>query len=217
MDFNSGFGDGEPVFSKKNNKLFFLSRRTLGGKSKSDRERIWYVKRFNNTWSKPICLNNNANLYPMHWTISMDNEDAIYFSSTHASGYGKHDIYKIKTINGTYQKPQNLGPSINSELIENTPYIAPDQSYLICSILGHPESIGMKDLFIFFKKLDGNWSKPVNFGKDINTPGNELCPIVTPDGKYMFYIRGSDIYWVSTNIIRDLKKKVFKENYKQKK
>ncbi len=205
MPFNSGFGDGEPVFSKDNNKLFFLSKRTRDGKSKADRERIWYVKRVGNSWSRAICLNDDANLYPMHWTISIDDEDSIYFSSTHASGYGKHDIYKIKTVNGEYQKPVNLGPVINSKLVQITPFIAPDQSFLIYAIMGHSEGMGSLDLFVSFKKADGTWSKPSNLGESVNSPGMELCPSVSPDGKYLFFLGGGDINWVSTDIIKKLK------------
>ena len=200
MPFNSGMGDSEPVLSYDNNKLFFLSLRTMDGRSKSERERIWYVNRLKNGWSAAKCLNKNANLYPMHWTISIDKEDSI----------GRKDIFKIKIISGNYQKPQNLGTIINSKLDETTPFIAPDQSYLVYSIRGHPQGKGLTDLFVSFKKSKEEWSKPQNLGESINTPGHELSPVVTPDGKFLFFIRGTDIYWVSAKIIEELKPKDLK-------
>jgi len=49
-------------------------------------------------------------------------------------------------------------------------------------------------------------------GKEINSNANELCPSVSPDGKYLFYesSRNDDvmnIYWADAKIIRDLRPK----------
>lgn len=48
-------------------------------------------------------------------------------------------------------------------------------------------------------------------GAKINTPGNEICPVVTPDGKYLFFNSTrsgvQNAYWVDAKIIEDLKPK----------
>lgn len=49
-----------------------------------------------------------------------------------------------------------------------------------------------------------------NLGESINTPGHELSPVVTPDGKFLFFIRGTDIYWVDAKIIEKFKPKELK-------
>jgi len=203
--FNYGQGDGEPFLSYDDNTLYFLSSRSLEGPTNSDRERIWYVKRTENAWSEPTCLNEDGNLYPMHWTISTDQEGSIYFASQHSSGYGNNDIFKTSQVNGVFQKPENLGPVINTELSEGTPFMAPDQSYLICSIRSHPEGQGSDDLFISFNIPDKGWSTPQNLGEKINSRGNDLAPIVSPDGKYLFYLSSGDIYWVDTSFIEKLR------------
>jgi hypothetical protein len=53
-------------------------------------------------------------------------------------------------------------------------------------------------------------------GAKINVPNyNQLCPTLSPDGKYLFFSRENntndqrDVYWVSTHIIVGLKKYVF--------
>ena len=204
--FNYGLGDGEPFISFDNNQLFFLSNRNPEDESKSsNRERIWYVNRLEDGWSEPICLNEEANSYPMHWTISADMENSIYFSSRHSSGLGNQDIFKTRFEKGSYQKPENLGPVINSELGEGTPFIAPDESYLIFSIKNHPEGQGNYDLFISYNQPNKGWSSPKNLGNEINSSSNELGPIVSPDGNYMFYIASGDIYWVDTSFIEKLR------------
>jgi Tol biopolymer transport system component len=46
-------------------------------------------------------------------------------------------------------------------------------------------------------------------GEKINSSKHELCPIVSPDGKFLFFIslRGESksVYWVNAKIIENLK------------
>ena len=69
-----------------------------------------------------------------------------------------------------------------------------------------------KQLFyVCFKEKDGTWTKPINLGDEVNSNLGEGCPIITPDGKYLFFTRDEDenglsnIYWVSTEIIEKLR------------
>jgi hypothetical protein len=42
-------------------------------------------------------------------------------------------------------------------------------------------------------------------GNEINTTGYEFCPFVTDDGKYLFFSRDGDIYWVDAKVIDGLR------------
>jgi len=80
---------------------------------------------------------------------------------------------------------------------------------MIVSLWDHPENIGSNkgDLYITFKKKDGTWTEEINMGATINMRCSENCPMVSPDGKYLFFNRycedtdKGDMYWVDTNII----------------
>jgi Tol biopolymer transport system component len=117
----------------------------------------------------------------------------------------------MKYTDGKYSQPEFLNDQINIPgYINWTPFIAPDESYLIFS-----RHISNGDLFItFHDTLTGIWTKPVDMGNKINTPGQERFPSISPDGKYLFFTRSDgnnkhDIYWVSTKVIDDIKKEVF--------
>lgn len=49
------------------------------------------------------------------------------------------------------------------------------------------------------------WSKPVKLGPEVNSPELELCPIVTSDGRYLFFLSQRDgeshAYWVRADVI----------------
>ncbi len=80
---------------------------------------------------------------------------------------------------------------------EETPFIAPDGSYLLFS--------RAYDLWVSFREKDGSWSAPIKLGPEVNSPGFELCPVVSADGKYLFFTsaRGAGIhaYWVGADVI----------------
>ena len=67
--------------------------------------------------------------------------------------------------------------------------MAPDESYLILSIVGRPDAIGRSDYYVCFRGADDTWSEPVNLGSEVNVPDAQgYSPYVSPDGKYFFFM-----------------------------
>jgi hypothetical protein len=98
--------------------------------------------------------------------------------------------------------------------------VALDESFIIFS--SFRGGLGRSDLFISFRKSDGDWAKPVNMGPKINSAYKDEYPYLTPDGKYLFFNSNrpssqnrkaipdgpGNIYWVDAKIIYDLKKEI---------
>jgi Tol biopolymer transport system component len=65
------------------------------------------------------------------------------------------------------------------------------------------------DLFISFRNRDGTWRDAIRLGRNINSDAHEVCPVVTRDGKYIFFISMKSgkpqMYWVDAKIINELK------------
>ncbi len=122
---------------------------------------------------------------------------------------GKADIYRSRLDDGVYQIPENLGPIVNSEHYEGDVYVAPDESYMIVSIYGREDDLGDGDLYISFRNSDSAWSPPKNMGPGINSDKRDFCPMVTPDGKYLFFsskrLGVGDIFWVDADVIEALR------------
>ena len=87
------------------------------------------------------------------------------------------------------------------------PYIARDGSYLIFTSAGHPAAKGQLHFFISYRDGEGNWTTPVSLGEKIHRVGMGLCPLITPDGKYMFMLGQGDICWVRADFIEALRPK----------
>lgn len=135
-----------------------------------------------------------------HASVSKDGK-TLYFTSDREGGLGGVDIYKTTLdAKGSWGEAENLGPAINTEFDEATPFITLDDKYLFFSSQGH-NSIGGFDIFYFdlTKKSDA-----INLGYPANTPGDDL--FFVPDNsltsgyisKYDSTSLGkNDIYYIS--------------------
>lgn len=209
------YGYNDPFLSPDEQRLYFITKMPLDGKGpKRPDHDIWYVEKTPNGWSDPINAGPQINSDGFEYYISFTKEGTMYFaSSVNAPEERKDydtDIYYAKFLNGAFQAPLRLPETINTPAYEADVYIAPDESYLIfCST--RAGGLGRGDLYISFQNQNGNWTKAINMGDQINTEGHELCPFVTLDGKYLFYTSKEDIYWVDAEVMEDLRSLVKKE------
>ncbi len=201
-------GDDVPFFAPDGSKLFFLSTRP-DRDGNSGGERIWVLDRTDHGWSEPRMIEGGPNELGKHWQFSVAASGAVYFSSGDPGGYGMGDIYVSRPSRGAYATPENLGAVVNTEYGEGAPFIAPDESYLLFMRVGAPDATGRVDLYVSFKDESGRWTAPVNMGARVNTRSNEICPIVSSDGKYLFFNSfrsgNADNYWMDAAIIEELR------------
>ena len=134
----------------------------------------------------------------------------MYFLSFMEGVAQECGIYRSVFRDGKYQEPEPLPASINSTAQDWTPFIAPDESYLIFSSnrSGSMDSYG--DLYISYRLANKNWSAPQNLGDKINSPSQERFPSVSPDGMYLFFTRSNgknsqDVFWVESKIVGKLR------------
>ncbi|MGZ3864885.1 MAG: OmpA family protein [Bacteroidia bacterium] len=139
-------------------------------------------------WTVPKKL--NAHINSKSWEPSAfitPNGNTLYFVSDRPGGMGGRDIYKSeKNARGEWGKAINLGSPINSQFDEDAPYLHPDGITLYFSSNGH-KTMGGFD--IFQSKLVNNttWSDPVNVGYPINSTGDDVFYVVSPDKKTAYY------------------------------
>lgn len=214
VPFSGIYSDVDMCISHDGKRMFFCSMRPLrkGGKSPKGIQ-IWSVARVGNSWGEPKNLGSPVNDGEMSVYPTITRDGTLYFQSRRPGGFGGRDVYRSRYVNGTYQEPENLGNAINSQYNEGDVFIAPDESFLIVCI-EHPDSYGEGDLYISFRKEDGSWTKAKNMGKTINSSAYEYCPMLSPDGKYLFFTSkqtgNGDIYWVDAKIIEIIKTKELK-------
>ncbi len=120
------------------------------------------------------------------WSPSVTRDGSLYFGTERPGGAGGSDLWVVRRVGGVYQEPENLGDSINTAADEVEPWIAPDESYLIFSAKGRPDSAGRYDLYVS-RKVGGAWQKARLLGLGISTPYADFNPSVSPDGEWLYF------------------------------
>jgi ankyrin repeat protein len=203
--FSGQYSDVDMAFSADGSKLYFCSNRPLeeNGSAKKDFD-IWMVERSGGDWSKPRHAGAVINSKESEFYPSFAKDGTLYFQSTRPDSRGEKDIYLAHPVDGDYKKIENAGDAVNSDLSEGDALISPDQDFLILSV-EKPDGFGQGDLYISFKDQDGGWTAPKSMGDQVNSKYHENCPTLSPDGKFLFFTRNHDIFWVDAAIIENLR------------
>ena len=202
--FSGIYNDGGPVFSSDGQRLYFYSKRPSQRENEPESQDIWFVQKHNKGWSAPKNVGAPINTEKLEVSPSIASDGTLYFVKYHEGVEGGMGIYCAEYSDDHYLEPKALDTNINSQYHDWIPYIAPAQSYLVFSS-NRPGGYGTFDLYVAFRENDGSWAEPQNLGKEINTEDQERFPGVSPDGKYLFFTRGSDVYWVSSMVIEQLR------------
>jgi len=187
-----------PFITSDGTKLFFLTMN-----QPTYKESICMVQKQNNEWGTAQILGDELNQFGPHWQLSVADNQNIYFGGRLNNSPG--DIYFSEYMNNNYTLATKLGSVINTDSgFESTPFIAPDESYLIFDRI--EEGTYDANLFISYKQNDGSWSQAVNMS-ELNTGAHEVYANVSPNGRFIMFLSGRTgillPYWVDAQIINN--------------
>lgn len=183
--------------SADNNVLLLENLYNPDGSFKSEKG-ISVSFRTENGWSVPRELkirgyyNNNK-----YESFSVSNDRRVLIMSVERDeGYGKKDLYvSFLRPDGSYSKPKNMGPVLNSYDDEGTPYLAPDNKTLYFYSYTEP-GYGSADIFVSKRRDDSwtNWSQPKNLGSKINSSEWDVYYTVDAQGQYAYLVSSKNSY-----------------------
>ncbi len=147
-----------------------------------------------------------------YWDVDAyisNNGKYLFFTSSRpadstAAGGKNADIFVSVWGDSTWGKPINLGPTINTPLIDRHPFFHPDGKTLYFCSQGH-NSMGGFDIFKSIKLSDSwtDWSTPENIGPPINSKNDDLFYSISTLGDYVYFSTkrpdsygGFDLYYV---------------------
>jgi outer membrane protein OmpA-like peptidoglycan-associated protein/tetratricopeptide (TPR) repeat protein len=170
--------------------LYFTACNRRDGQGQCD---IYQSERVEGNWSEPVNIGRpvNSRYSEKHPAISADGRK-LYFASDRPGGIGSFDIWVSTRSGDHWGEPVNLGDSVNSEGMEQSPFLHPDQQSLYFSSDGWP-GMGQGDLFLSKLDKDRHWTSPKNLGYPINTFNDEIGLSVSARGNRAFFAsdRGS--------------------------
>jgi len=158
-------------------------------------ERGFYIRTFENqrTWSstKRICSLGSSNSLGKSVYVTSGGMKFALLDSV-SEGNRKYFI-SFEYVMKSWSQPENLGAMVNSDSADITPFIAADGMTLYFSSNrrgGH----GSNDIYMTKRSDDTwkHWSRPMNLGYPINTPGWDAYYTVPASGQYAYFVSTVD-------------------------
>lgn len=177
-NLDSQYNEATPVFTNDGKTVYFTRNNYLQkrgfNKDNTTLLKIYKAKLVNGEWTNIEELPFNNDEYSVaHPALSPDNK-ILYFASDMPGTMGDADIWKVEIKEGgTYGKPVNLGPTVNTEGRESFPFVT-DKNELYYSSTG---KLGLGGLDIFVSKIteNGEYEEAVNMAKPINSPMDDFA------------------------------------------
>ena len=180
--FSAGYVACEPHVTADNQTLYFGWAHSPTSEEKSSLEDggIWAADRTADGWSEPRYVGEGM-------FVSSDRSGQVYvtrFASISPS------LSTVTLTDGRFADWENIAAGVH-------PAIAPDGSYLV-------SDDGNGYLRVRFRLENGNWGAAKDLTK-YGIPVSASIASISPDGRYLFYVYDGDLYWVSTDLIKNLK------------
>jgi len=212
---NSTADDYNSIFSSNDSLLYFTSRRQHNEKAKRSAydnkyfEDIYKSVRAGDNWNKAQSIGKPINSKKSNSAavgISRDGLEIYIYKGDKDAG----DIYVSRFKKGKWAKPKSMPSKFNTKFTETTISVSPDDQQLFFVSSNAKDSYGGKDIFISQKDERGKWQKPVNIGREINSPYDEECVHMSPDGSTLYFsskghnsMGGYDVFKTSLNELNE--------------
>ncbi|MBN2415474.1 PD40 domain-containing protein [bacterium] len=181
LPFCGVYRDVAPSFARGGNTLIFF--RMDNGENKT-RMGSRIVDREGETWGEPrffhegYCLNTN--------------DFHVFYFTTDRREKTSKDIAVMTRENGFFSEPANVPGELNSPEWEAHAVISPDGQYILFD--------RVESAYVSFLRDDGTWGPGIDTGRKLR------IPCISPEGKYIFFESGGDIWWVDAGCIEALKR-----------
>jgi hypothetical protein len=206
-DVNSEGPDMHPFTPMDESFLVFSTKREKGvagqnldfdGYKPAD---IFWCKTGNGEFRKPKGVGMTINSEFVEEFVGMSAfGDHIFYMIDNMDGFD--DVWMSEFSGRRWDKGKTLGESINTLEPELAATCTPDGETLFISRLPIEQpGFGGLDIFMAKKLPNGEWSFPVNLGPTINTQYDEMYPVISHDGKTLYFasqghksMGGYDVY-----------------------
>jgi outer membrane protein OmpA-like peptidoglycan-associated protein len=170
------FNNGPICFNKAGTELYVTRNNVEDNKVKEGEGgvvnlKIYKFKKSKVDWTGETPFPYNSDTYSCaHAFLSADG-NKLYFSSDMPGGYGKSDIWVCQKKGNKWNKPENLGPDVNTAESEGYPF-EDDKNGMFFSSNGRG-GLGGFDIF-YTKKIKDGYDTPMNLGYPINSSSDDF-------------------------------------------
>jgi outer membrane protein OmpA-like peptidoglycan-associated protein len=189
-EFNTVHNEGSPCISRDGQYMAFSRCDSPDGFGDCDLYIAkWDIK--NENWGDiyNFGVSVNSTTWDSHPSFSVTG-DTLFFASDRKTGFGGTDIYfTVRQGKKRWSVAQNIGPIINTQANELSPFLHPSDNILYFSSNGHLFSFGSYDIFKSYKTSRDTWCEPKNLGPFVNTKSSEYYFTIDASARLLYYAR----------------------------
>ncbi|MDN4165380.1 OmpA family protein [Cytophagales bacterium LB-30] len=189
----SAYHEFAPMESPDGETLFYsVAKHPTNVAGVKDEGDIWMVTKKDNAWGIPRPVS-----FP--WNDRQRNQIVGFFNQGQSvlllnEWIPEGSSYKVRQglsvshkVNANWTIPVSV--SIDYFFNESSDYsmqLSADGKVLLMSLESYGR-VGAEDLYVSFRKEDGNFSEPVHLGWDVNTKFQEMYPFLSADAKRLYF------------------------------
>ncbi|TDQ15273.1 outer membrane protein OmpA-like peptidoglycan-associated protein [Algoriphagus boseongensis] len=175
-----------PVLTADGEQILFTKRDGTGNYDKEDIYTSY--KKADEGWTPPQSIAQTINSPYNEGTCSVtaDGNILIYTSCDAPDSNGSCDLYVAYKVNGTWQRPTNMGTKVNSRSWDSQPSLSADGRLLFFSS-NRRGGYGGNDIWYSVRQKDGSWSEAKNLGNVVNTAKDEISPFMFFNNEILFF------------------------------
>ncbi|WP_340063526.1 OmpA family protein [Ascidiimonas aurantiaca] len=164
---NTGLHESNAVFTKDGKTVYFTRNSKREDEEKIAHLQIYKAILIDGEWSNIEPLPFNSETYSVEHPALSPDEKYLFFASDMPGSFGSFDIFAVEILkDGTFGKPVNVGPHVNTSKREQFPFIS-ESNLLYFSSDGHA-GFGLLDIFVSAPNTEG-YQKPINIGLPVNS------------------------------------------------
>ncbi|QLE00574.1 OmpA family protein [Galbibacter sp. BG1] len=164
---NTKLHESNAIFTKDGKTMYFTRNSEKRDKDDISHLMIYKAELIEDEWTNVQPLPFNGKDYSVEHPALSPDEKYLFFASDMPGSFGSFDIYGVEILeDGSYGKPVNVGPNVNTPKREQFPYIS-SSNLLYFSSDGHA-GMGLLDVFVSVIE-NGVYQKPLNVGLPINS------------------------------------------------
>jgi Tol biopolymer transport system component len=189
---NTAANEYSPVLSLDESQLFFTSPRIRPDSSNSKiidfvtmqfKDDIYATfKNEEGVWMEPELLNLNTDAHDAAISVSPDGQTLFIYRDN----FGDGQLLESTLIGETWSEPVMLGSDINTAAWETHATVSADGNTLLF-VSDRNGGVGKRDIYRCVKLPNGEWSRALNIGTQVNTIYDEDAPFLTADGKTLYF------------------------------
>ncbi len=190
---NTPTADYAPYINSSETYMIFSSQRPANtggsydnpedlGQYPSD---VYFTTMKDGAWQKAKNIGFNVNTEESEECVGLNaagDKMILFFDSKNEFS----DLYLSLLKTKQWQKPETMGPNINSKSVESGGTLSSNGNTFIFSS-DRKGGIGGKDLYKTKRLPNGDWGTPENLGPTINSIFDEDGPFLTPDDKTLYF------------------------------